>query len=129
MPQDKVTYIKEAKKENIDVMFVGDGVNDAPALLASDLGVSMGGIGSDAALEASDIVIMNDDLAKINTALDVAEFTKKIIYQNITFVLIVKSIVLILAAFGISHMISAIFADVGVTLITILNSLRIFRNK
>ena len=129
MPQDKVTYIKEAKKENIDVMFVGDGVNDALALLASDLGVSMGGIGSDAALEASDIVIMNDDLAKINTALDVAEFTKKIIYQNITFVLIVKSIVLILAAFGISHMISAIFADVGVTLITILNSLRIFRNK
>ena len=128
MPQDKVSYIKEAKKENIDVMFIGDGVNDAPALLASDLGVSMGGIGSDAALEASDIVIMNDDLAKINNALDVAEVTKKIIYQNITFVLVVKVIVLILAAFGISNMISAIFADVGVTLITILNSLRIFRN-
>ena len=129
MPQDKVTYIKEAKKENVDIMFVGDGVNDAPALLASDLGVSMGGIGSDAALEASDIVLMNDDLATINNALDIAENTKKIIYQNIIFVLIVKAIVLILAGFGISNMISAVFADVGVTLITILNSLRIFMDN
>ena len=85
MPQDKVTYLTQAKKEKVDVMFVGDGVNDAPAILVADLGVSMGGIGSDAALEASDIVIMNDDLNKINTAIDISTFTKTIIKQNITF--------------------------------------------
>ena len=129
MPQDKVTYLTQAKKEKVDVMFVGDGVNDAPAILVADLGVSMGGIGSDAALEASDIVIMNDDLNKINTAIDISTFTKTIIKQNITFVLVVKGLVLILAAFGISNMLSAIFADVGVCLITILNTLRIFRFK
>ncbi len=129
LPQDKVAYLNAAKKEKLDVMFVGDGVNDAPALIAADLGVSMGGIGSDAALEASDMVIMNDDLAKINTAIDIASFTKKIIYQNITFVLVVKGLILILAAFGLSNMIGAIFADVGVCLITIINSLRIFRGK
>lgn len=129
MPQDKVTYLTQAKKEKVDVMFVGDGVNDAPALLVADLGVSMGGIGSDAALEASDIVIMNDDLNKINKAIDISIFTKSIIKQNIIFVLVVKALVLILAIFGISNMISAIFADVGVCLITILNTLRIFRRK
>ncbi|MBQ7104564.1 MAG: heavy metal translocating P-type ATPase [Bacilli bacterium] len=129
LPQDKVAYLNAAKKEKLNVMFVGDGVNDAPALIAADLGVSMGGIGSDAALEASDMVIMNDDLAKINTAIDIASFTKKIIYQNITFVLVVKGLILILAAFGLSNMIGAIFADVGVCLITIINSLRIFRGK
>lgn len=129
MPQDKVIYVKEAKKEKVDVMFVGDGVNDAPALLAADLGVSMGGIGSDAAIDASDIVIMNDDLATINKALDIAESTKRIVYQNITFVLVIKILVLILAAFGISNMITAVFADVGVTLITIINALRIFNGK
>lgn len=129
LPQDKVTYLNEAKKEKIDVMFVGDGVNDAPALLASDLGVSMGGIGSDAALEASDIVIMNDDLSKINKAIDIASFTKHIVWQNIIFVLVVKALVLLLAAFGYSNIISAVFADVGVTLITIINTFRIFREK
>jgi len=129
MPQDKVTYLTQAKKEKVDVMFVGDGVNDAPALLVADLGVSMGGIGSDAALEASDIVIMNDDLNKINTAIDISNFTNVIIKQNIIFVLAVKGLVLLLAALGISNMISAIFADVGVCLITILNTLRIFRFK
>jgi len=129
LPQDKVKYLNAAKKEQLEVMFIGDGVNDAPALFVSDLGVSMGGIGSDAALESSDIVIMNDNLSKINNAIDIANLTKKIVYQNIIFVLIVKSLVLILAAFGLSNMISAIFADVGVTLITIINSLRIFKGK
>ncbi len=129
MPQDKVTYIKEAKKEGIKVMFVGDGVNDAPALLLSDLGVSMGGIGSDASIEASDIVIMNDDLTKINRAIDIAKHTKSIVWQNITFVLSVKIIVLILAALGYSNILTAVFADVGVTLITILNTIRIFNKK
>lgn len=129
LPHDKVEYLKAAKKERKKVMFVGDGVNDAPALLTADIGVSMGGIGSDAALEASDMVIMNDDLAKINTAIDISSFTKKIIYQNITFVLTIKTLILILAAFGLSNMIGAIFADVGVCLLTIINSLRIFKRK
>lgn len=129
MPQDKVTYLTQAKKEKVDVMFVGDGVNDAPAILVADLGVSMGGIGSDAALEASDIVIMNDDLNKINKAIDISKFTIDIIKQNIIVVLLVKALVLILAIFGISNMLSAIFADVGVCLITILNTLRIFYKK
>lgn len=129
LPQDKVTYLKEAKKEKVNLMFVGDGVNDAPSLLISDLGVSMGGIGSDASIEASDIVIMNDDLSKINKAIDIANFTRLIIWQNIIFVLIVKALVLITAAFGFSNMLFAIFADVGVTLITIINTFRIFKNK
>ncbi len=129
LPQDKVTYLNEAKKEKVNVMFVGDGINDAPALLISDLGVSMGGIGSDASIEASDLVIMNDDLSRINKAIDIAKQTKKIVWQNISFVLIIKAIVLITAALGYSNIISAVFADVGVTLITVINTLRIFRKK
>ena len=129
LPQDKVTYLKEAKKEKVNVMFVGDGVNDAPAMIVSDLGVSMGGIGSDASIEASDLVIMNDDLSKINKAIDISNNTKKIVWQNIIFVLVVKSIVLLTAALGYSNIISAVFADVGVTLITIVNTLRIFKKK
>ncbi len=129
LPQDKVLYLKEAKKEKVSVMFVGDGVNDAPALLVSDLGVSMGGIGSDASIEASDIVIMNDDLSKINKAIDISHITKKIVWQNISFVLIIKLIVLLTAALGYSNIINAVFADVGVTLITIVNTFRILHTK
>jgi len=129
LPQDKVTYVTTAKKENIRIMFVGDGVNDAPSLLASDIGVSMGGIGSDAAIEASDMVIMNDDLSKINKAIDIAILTKKVVWQNICFVLGVKLIVLLTAALGISNMLLAIFADVGVSLLTIINTFKILRNK
>ena len=122
-------YVKAAKKENLNIMFVGDGINDAPSLLASDIGVSMGGIGSDAAIEASDMVIMNDDLSKINKALDISMLTKKIVWQNITFVLIIKLLVLISAAIGFSNMLFAIFADVGVTLLTIVNTFRIFKKQ
>jgi len=129
LPQDKVKYVMAARKENLNIMFVGDGINDAPSLLASDIGVSMGGIGSDAAIEASDIVIMNDDLSKINKALDVSKITKKIVWENIIFVLIVKVLVLISAALGFSNMIFAIFADVGVALLTIVNTFRIFKNQ
>lgn len=129
LPQDKVMYVNAARKENLNIMFVGDGINDAPSLLASDIGVSMGGIGSDAAIEASDMVIMNDDLSKINKALDISMMTKKIVWQNIIFVLIIKLLVLITAAFGFSNMLFAIFADVGVTLLTIVNTFRIFKIK
>jgi len=129
LPQDKVTYLTEAKKENVSLMFVGDGINDAPSIIVSDVGVSMGGIGSDASIEASDMVIMNDDLSKINKAIDIANLTKKVVWQNIIFVLVIKAIVLITAAFGFTNMLVAIFADVGVTLLTIINTFKIFRNS
>ncbi len=129
LPIDKVKYLKSAHKEKKITMFVGDGINDAPALLVSDIGVSMGGIGSDASIEASDMVIMNDDLAKIHTAHDIATFTKKIVLENIIFVLLIKLLVLTLATLGYANMISAVFADVGVTLLTILNTFRIFKKR
>ena len=129
LPTDKVNYLKQAHKENKRTMFVGDGINDAPALLVSDIGVSMGGIGSDASIEASDIVIMNDDLTKIHTAHNIASFTKRIVFENILFVLLIKILILTLATFGYADMISAIFADVGVTLLTILNTFRIFKKR
>lgn len=129
LPQDKVMYVKAAKKENLNIMFVGDGINDAPSLLTSDIGVSMGGIGSDAAIESSDMVIMNDDLSKINKAIDISMLTKKIVWQNIIFVLIIKLLVLISAALGYSNMLFAIFADVGVSLLTIINTFRILKKQ
>ena len=129
LPQDKVMYVKAAKKENLNIMFVGDGINDAPSLLTSDIGVSMGGIGSDAAIESSDMVIMNDDLSKINKAIDISMLTKKIVWQNIIFVLVIKLLVLISAALGYSNMLFAIFADVGVSLLTIINTFRILKKQ
>ena len=129
LPQDKVAYVKAAKKEGLKIMFVGDGVNDAPSLLTSDIGVSMGGVGSDAAIESSDIVIMNDDLSRINKALDISHITKKIVWENIIFVLIVKTLVLLGAALGINNMLFAIFADVGVCLLTIINTFRILKTQ
>ena len=129
LPIDKVNYLKTAHKEKKKTMFVGDGINDAPALLTSDIGVSMGGIGSDASIEASDMVIMNDDLTKIHTAHNIASFTKKIVIENIVLVLLIKLLVLTLATFGYANMIAAVFADVGVTLITILNTFRILKKR
>ncbi len=128
-PQDKVKYLRLAQKEGLDVMFVGDGVNDAPVLLNANLGVSMGGIGADASIESSDIVIMNDDLSKIGDAIDIAIETKKKAIDNIVFALSVKLIVLLLTTFGFSPMIFAVFADTGVTLITILNSLQLNKKR
>ena len=129
LPQDKVKYLKQAKKEHTNTMFVGDGVNDAPSLLISKIGVSMGGIGSDASIEASDMVIMNDDLTKINDAFKISKKTKKIILENICFVLFIKILVLITAALGYSNMLLAVLADVGVTLFTIINTFRILKYK
>lgn len=125
LPQDKVNIFEKILEENPGkVAFVGDGVNDAPVLARADIGIAMGGLGSDAAIEASDIVIMTDEIGKINTGLKIAKNTKKIVTQNIVLALSIKLIVLILGAFGKATMWEAVFADVGVSIIAILNSIR-----
>ena len=126
LPQDKVNAFEDilSKKTNSKVIFVGDGVNDAPVLARADIGIAMGALGSDAAIEASDIVIMTDEIGKIATAIKIAKNTKKIVTQNIILALAIKLIVLVLGAFGIATMWAAVFADVGVSIIAILNSIR-----
>lgn len=132
LPIDKVEKLEELmqkKSSNGKVVFVGDGINDAPVLVTADIGIAMGGMGSDAAIEASDIVIMNDEPLKISTAMKISKKTMRIVKENIVFALAVKLIVLILTIFGISTMWSAVFADVGVSVIAILNSLRMLRAR
>lgn len=128
LPEDKVEYVEKYKKQG-KVMFVGDGVNDAPVIKMSDVGVSMGVIGSDAAIEVSDIVLMRDDLSKIKTAVNIAKVTDRKVKESIIFALVVKAIVLLLGIFGLSTIILAVFADVGVTLLVILNVITIFYKK
>ena len=125
LPQEKVSIFEEIiKGRKSRVAFVGDGVNDAPVLARADVGIAMGGLGSDAAIEASDIVIMTDEIGKIATGIKVAKNTKKIVTQNIVFALGVKLVILALGAIGIATMWEAVFADVGVSVIAILNSIR-----
>lgn len=128
LPQDKVNITEKIMndKKSGKVCFVGDGINDAPVLMRSDIGISMGGVGSDAANEASDIVLMDDKLTKIVTAVKISRKTKKIVLENIIFALLVKFAVLILGAFGYADMWLASFSDVGVSVIAILNALRLF---
>ena len=128
LPKDKVKYVNEYKDKGT-VMFIGDGINDAPVIKKATVGVSMGNIGSDAAIEASDVVLMKDNLMKINEVINISKFTKKKITQNIIFALGVKFLVLILSLFGLSTILMATFADVGVTLLSILNVLIIFKKK
>lgn len=128
LPVDKVNKIKEYQKQGL-VMFIGDGINDAPVIKISNIGVSMGNLGSDAAIEASDVVIMKDDLSKIKTALNISKLTKYKVKTSIIFALIVKFIVLTLGVVGISTIWMAVFADVGVTLLAILNVLTIMWKK
>lgn len=125
LPQDKVTLFEEiiSKKKN-KTIFVGDGVNDAPALARADVGIAMGGLGSDAAIEASDIVIMTDEIGKISTAIKIAKKTKKIVTQNIVLAIGLKLVILVLGVYGLATMWQAVFADVGVSIIAILNSIR-----
>lgn len=132
LPEDKVKKIEEiinSQLENAKVAFVGDGINDAPVLTRSDIGISMGALGSDAAIEASDIVIMDDDLEKLNTAITISQKTLKIVKENIYFALTIKILFLILGALGLSNMMMAVFADVGVSIIAILNAMRTLKIK
>lgn len=130
LPQDKyneLDKIIEQREENKKVAFVGDGINDSPVLARADIGISMGGIGSSSAIEASDVVIMTDELNKIVDGIEISKKTNKIIIQNLIFAIGVKILTLVLSLFGIADMWQAVFADVGTTLITIFNTLRILK--
>jgi len=129
LPEDKVNKVKELKAKNETVAFVGDGVNDAPVVALSDVGIAMGGLGSDATIETADVVIQDDKPGKIPIAINIGKQTKKIVWQNITLAFVVKGIVLILGAGGLATMWEAVFADVGVALLAILNAVRIQRMK
>ena len=129
LPQDKYNYIDKQIINNKKIAFVGDGINDTPSLVRATVGISMGGIGTDAAIESSDIVIMNDDLSKIITSIEISNKTNKIIKENLILAILTKIIVLSLSLYGITGMWQAIFADVGVTIITIFNTLRILKYK
>lgn len=126
---DKIEDIIELKTKNKSVIFVGDGINDAPVLTRADVGIAMGGLGSDAAIEAADVVIMDDKPTKVATAIKIAKQTLTIVKENIAFALGIKVLFLILGAFGFVTMWGAVFADVGVTLIAVLNSLRALKIK
>ena len=132
LPDEKVKKVEELLKEKSEkgkLTFVGDGINDAPVLAISDIGIAMGGVGSDAAIEAADIVLMTDEPSKIIDAIQLSRKTMRIVKENIVFAITVKIIVLILSAFGISTMWEAVFADVGVSIIAIINALRVLRVK
>ena len=129
LPEDKVNKVKEIKAKNESVAFVGDGVNDAPVVALSDVGIAMGGLGSDATIETADVVIQDDKPSKIPMAINIGKKTKKIVWQNIILAFGVKAIVLILGAGGLATMWEAVFADVGVALLAILNAVRIQRIK
>jgi len=132
LPNEKVEKLEEiykTKSEKGKVVFVGDGINDAPVLARADIGIAMGGVGSDAAIEAADVVIMNDEPSKIVTAMKIAKKTKSIVWQNITLAFTVKIIVLILGLFGDATMWEAVFADVGVALLAVLNATRVLKYK
>ncbi|KEH98002.1 ATPase [Clostridium botulinum C/D str. BKT12695] len=130
LPNNKVEKLEEVysnKSSRGKIIFVGDGINDAPVLARADIGIAMGGLGSDAAIEAADVVIMTDEPSKIVSAIKIARKTRRIVLQNITFALGVKLIVLILGAVGIANMWEAVFADVGVALIAVLNAMRVLK--
>ncbi|MDQ1159669.1 Cd2+/Zn2+-exporting ATPase [Chryseobacterium sp. SORGH_AS 447] len=127
LPEDKVNKVKEIKSKKQTVAFIGDGVNDAPVVALSDVGIAMGGLGSDATIETADVVIQDDRPGKIPMAINIAKQTKRIVWQNIVLAFTVKAVVLILGAGGLATMWEAVFADVGVALLAILNAVRIQR--
>ena len=127
LPTEKYEKLEELLNDKDVVAFIGDGINDAPSLKRADIGISMGSIGSSSAIEASDIVIMDDDISKINKAINISNKVKRIIKENLVFSIGVKILILVLSAIGIANMWQAVFADVGVTIISILNTLRIMK--
>ena len=127
LPQDKVARLEPLLTPGRILAFVGDGVNDAPVLARADLGIAMGALGSDAAIEAADVVLMTDELSRLPEAIRIARDTRKIVIQNIVFALSVKGACLVLGALGIAGMWAAVFADVGVTLLAVLNALRMLK--
>ena len=124
LPADKVTAVEELLKTGSPLVFVGDGINDAPVLARADVGVAMGALGSDAAIEAADIVLMDDAPSKLALAVKLSRRTMRIVWQNVIFALAVKAIVLVLGAMGDANMWIAVFADVGVLVLAILNAMR-----
>jgi Cd2+/Zn2+-exporting ATPase len=130
LPADKVAKVEELLTQTSGKLaFVGDGINDAPVLTRADVGIAMGGLGSDAAIEAADVVIMTDEPSKLAEAIEISRFTKRIVWQNIIFALGVKGAFLLLGAFGIATMWEAVFADVGVALLAVLNATRVMRRS
>lgn len=132
LPEDKVNQVERLLGETSEkgkLAFVGDGINDAPVLTRADIGIAMGAMGSDAAIEAADIVLMDDKPSKIASAIRIARKTMRIVWQNIVFALGVKFAVLVLAAVGLATMWLAVFADVGVAILAILNAMRCMRVK
>ena len=133
LPHEKVDIVEKLNLQNINdkkagkLAFVGDGINDAPVLAMADIGIAMGALGSDAAIEAADVVLMTDETSKLTQAMDISKFTGKVVRQNIVFTLAVKIAFLALGAFGAASMWEAVFADVGVSLLAVLNSMRIMR--
>ena len=130
LPEDKVKHLEQLKADKNNVIaFVGDGINDAPSLALSDVGIAMGGMGSDAAIEVADVIIQTDQPSKIATAIKIAKSTRQVVMQNIILAFTVKAIVLVLGGFGVATMWEAVFADVGVSLLAILNAVRILRMR
>ena len=132
LPAGKVEKLESLLKETSPtgkLLFVGDGINDAPVLGRADVGVAMGGLGADAAIEAADVVIMDDKPSRIASAIAIARKTLRIVRQNIVFALTVKILVLVLSALGIANMWAAVFADVGVSVLAILNALRMLQKQ
>jgi Cd2+/Zn2+-exporting ATPase len=132
LPHEKVEKLEKLnmqKHTKEKLAFIGDGINDAPVLAMADIGVAMGGLGSDAAIEAADVVLMTDEPSKLAEVMDIARFTKRVVWQNIVFALGVKAVFLALGALGVANMWEAVFADVGVALLAILNAMRIIHKR
>ena len=129
LPQDKVAHIERIKQDGGNVAFVGDGINDAPVLAMSDVGIAMGGLGSDMAVETADVVIQTDQPSRVADAVDLSRRTRRIVKQNITFAIAVKVLVMLLGVLGIANLWEAVFADVGVALLCVLNSLRLTSHR
>jgi Cd2+/Zn2+-exporting ATPase len=129
LPDQKVEKVEELLHSSNKLAFVGDGINDAPVLARSDLGIAMGGLGSDAAIEAADVVLMTDEPSKIVSALNIAAKTKELVWQNIIMALSIKAAVMILSVLGMASMWAAVFADVGVALMAVFNVMRILKTE